>query len=648
MENLLKYSKRFTILVISFSLLFIYVPKTVFASNSIATQAIYATSDMRWYDENETEFSLTSSNELEGLAQLVNEGIADFSGKTIYLSNDIDIGGIEWIPIGHTYDNIINNQYFMGTFDGQGYTVKNLTINQTLQTQKQSAWGLFGFSAAMIKNLKVTGSIQMVGNAANYIGGIAGMVGGNLENSTSSVAISINGYVNTSSIGGLVGDLQGGGYIVNSIFDGSINIASTFNGSPYVGGIVGTNAGSTVKESVNKGNIDVVSGYGYAGGIVGQSYSEYPSLPSLIDNSYNTGTINFSEVAGSTGNASVGGITGSLSANGGFSSISNSFSIGNIGHVSSISKIGEITGSTTSVGGLVSSSNNYYIEVPGANHSFGFAKTIEEMTGQPFVDLLNAGGNKYILSSSGLPILAHQGFQLTFVNGVGNGIYAEGIEIMITADKVPDREWFLGWTSSNGGVFGDKDSLSTTFTMPGADTTITAVFEVIPLGNYKIVDDAIAKIPSDLNLYLDKTVNQLQKILDSVDRNMNVVEQGIINSYAADINKAIDELVYKDADYSKVDAALSKLPSDMSLYTNDSIAALDAAVNAIMRNKNISEQLEVDMYATNILIEIDNLKRKDTQTPNTSDNTNMNIIIIMFITSLGIVGVMIKKKGLTK
>lgn len=670
MKKILRYSKKFTKLVISFSFLFLYIPTAVFAADTVGSQVAYETSDMSWYDETKTEFNITTANELEGLSQIVNEGIADFTEKTVYLSNDIDIGGLRWTPIGHTLINISNGQFFMGTFDGQGHTVKNLTINENAQTNSQTAWGLFGFSDARIINLHVTGSIQLVGNAANYIGGIAGMVGGSIENSTSSVVISINGYVNTSSIGGIVGDLQSGGLILNSIFDGSINVNSTLNGNPYIGGIAGTNAGSTIKQSVNKGNIEVISGYGYAGGLVGQSYSESLSYPSVIDYSYNTGSIVFSEVAGFTGNASVGGLVGQISANGGASSITNSFTAGTVGTVTGVSKIGEIAGSeVSSLGGSTSSTNSYYIAMTGTTHTLGTAKTIEEMAEQSFVDLLNGSDGSFIISNTGLPILSHQGFLLTFVNGVGDSIYAEGMQIAITANAVPEGQWFLGWVSSNGGVFADKDSLSTTFTMPAANTTITAVFEIIPAGDYTMVDAAIANIPSNLTQYTDKTTSLLDKEVKMVIRDKNITEQTTIDSYATNINKAIEQLVYKDADYSKVDEALTAIPKDMSVYTTESVASLKTAVNAIIRNKNITEQELVDTYASNILAEIANLKLKVTttpatptvmptatpttnvqssMTPDTSDQTNVLMIAAVIISSIGAIVILIKKRFKTE
>ena len=49
------------------------------------------------------------------------------SGKTIYLDNDVDLAGREWTSIG-TGNNVSN--YFGGTFDGQGYSVRHLTSEE--------------------------------------------------------------------------------------------------------------------------------------------------------------------------------------------------------------------------------------------------------------------------------------------------------------------------------------------------------------------------------------------------------------------------------------------------------------------------------------------------------------------------------------
>ena len=51
------------------------------------------------------------------------------------------------------------------------------------------------------------------------------------------------------------------------------------------------------------------------------------------------------------------------------------------------------------------------------------------------------------------------------------------------------------------------------------------------------------------------------------------------------------------ADYSRVDEALSKIPDDLSLYTDETVKALEAAMDAVVRGKNVLEQDTVDGYA---------------------------------------------------
>ena len=58
------------------------------------------------------------------------------------------------------------------------------------------------------------------------------------------------------------------------------------------------------------------------------------------------------------------------------------------------------------------------------------------------------------------------------------GAYAEGAVINIDAGSRSNYR-FDGWTSSNGGSFADASSASTAFTMPAADTTVTANWRYI-------------------------------------------------------------------------------------------------------------------------------------------------------------------------
>lgn len=67
------------------------------------------------------------------------------------------------------------------------------------------------------------------------------------------------------------------------------------------------------------------------------------------------------------------------------------------------------------------------------------------------------------------------------------------------------------------------------------------------------------------------------------------------------------------ADYTDVDAALSKVPSDLSVYTKDSTANLDTAVKAVRRNLKIERQDEVTEMAQAIYDAIDDLEPYELQ-----------------------------------
>ena len=79
---------------------------------------------------------------IENVEQL--NAVRNFLGDHFKLTSDIDLTGVNWQPIGTSSSNA-----YKGTFDGNGHTIKNLTINST-----QSLVGLFGYiQSAQIRNL---------------------------------------------------------------------------------------------------------------------------------------------------------------------------------------------------------------------------------------------------------------------------------------------------------------------------------------------------------------------------------------------------------------------------------------------------------------------------------------------------------------
>jgi len=171
-----------------------------YIKDSSSGASIIITDANKWYyvDENASgvladTFYIKDAGQLEFFAFLVNEGRDKFENKTVKLANDIDLSGIEnWTPIGA---NKVNNT-FWGTFDGDGYVVKNLTINRPNDEYQ----GLFSFvSAATIKNLGVV-DVSIIGG--NACGGIAGYVG-EIENCFATGTVSGSG-----ASGGVAGEVS--------------------------------------------------------------------------------------------------------------------------------------------------------------------------------------------------------------------------------------------------------------------------------------------------------------------------------------------------------------------------------------------------------------------------------------------------------
>lgn len=128
--------------------------------------------------------------------------------------------------------------------------------------------------------------------------------------------------------------------------------------------------------------------------------------------------------------------------------------------------------------------------------------------------------------------------------------------------------------------------------------------------DYSKVEEALAKVPSNLSLYTEESIAALQVVMDAVVEGKNITEQSEVDSYAGAIEAAILALQYKDADYTKINEAKEKIPSDLSIYTEVTVNALNEAVNAVEEDLDITKQAEVDAKAAAIEQAIENLLLK--------------------------------------
>ena len=133
------------------------------------------------------------------------------------------------------------------------------------------------------------------------------------------------------------------------------------------------------------------------------------------------------------------------------------------------------------------------------------------------------------------------------------------------------------------------------------------VFATDP-ADYSAVDAAIEKANA-LNESDYKDFAAVKAALDAVVRDKKIAEQSEVDAMAKAIEDAIAALQYKNADYTKVDAAIAKANA-LNKDNYKDFSAVEAAVKAVVRGKNITEQAEVDAMAKAIEDAINALDRK--------------------------------------
>ena len=187
------------------------------------------------YKDND-KFYIQSVRGLKSFSKTVDNGCS-FSNKIVYLSNDIDMAGQTFQPIGACMDGgYITREYywFSGEFDGQGHTIKNLyteiTYSDIYSTGSLSAYRYIGFfidlsSRAIVRNLCIEN--YTIKNSAydGYIsmGCLAGSISG------TDVLIE-NCWINGATIDTKSTDWFGGivGAIMSDAVGGDITIKNCF------------------------------------------------------------------------------------------------------------------------------------------------------------------------------------------------------------------------------------------------------------------------------------------------------------------------------------------------------------------------------------------------------------------------------------
>lgn len=226
-------------------------------------------------------YVIANIDQLKAFADAVNEGNS-YAGKYVVLGANLDLANVDWAPIGKAEHGKTTG--FAGVFDGQGYTVKNLTCGTTTDAKEYEAVGFFGVIAegGVVKNLNVQiNKIYTDYDLGNYIisgGGLAGILEKDAVIDHCSVSgakqvISVNAG-SKAALGGLVGQMQTGAVIANSWTDVGLNYGtiSMENVDVYMGGICGKQANSSlIANSASFGSVPgmIYQGSIHVGGLVG-------------------------------------------------------------------------------------------------------------------------------------------------------------------------------------------------------------------------------------------------------------------------------------------------------------------------------------------------------------------------------------------
>ena len=285
--------KRIGSLLLILALCFTLLPSAAFAAETMDTWD--GTADTSWYDENETEFHLKTAKQLAGMAKLINNDTAYFKDKTVYLDNDLDLGGHEWISIGDGANTEVGS--FQGVFDGQSHVVYNLYSHEGLKSENKDnnnnlyRNGLFGsIYNATVKNLGIENAdiVIPMNDTSTYGKGILvdWMTDSTINNCYTTGSITGGSYIE-KYIGGIAGFLNGinGKNSISQCYS-TAAITGNYNGEYYaeqeggkepmdcwdsLGGIVGASYRGqvTISDCWFGGEIVVNSIQAPVGGIIG-------------------------------------------------------------------------------------------------------------------------------------------------------------------------------------------------------------------------------------------------------------------------------------------------------------------------------------------------------------------------------------------
>ena len=549
-----------------------------------------------------SKISITTVDELLQFAKAVDNG--EYDDKTdavVSLDADLDLTGVAWTPIGSKFDtdgNLLH--YFSGKFYGNGHTISNLDFSENYGKTEYPSFGFFSeVYGAEISGLTIQGKLDVSNSDPVYFGTVAGVA----ADSKISDCVSDVSFTDTDKY--INGTVALCGYAINSTIEycqnkGNFSITKDVS-SFQMGGIVGLAQNSTVQYCANTGNM--TSWAPCTGGIVGQLFQN-----SKIINCYSTGEM----VPLGKGTTDFGGIAGTVGAG---TEIRHCYFAGEMDlsqytATTPYKRLGGIAGGVSSDTPVFE--NNYFVETENVPACFkyqnaGTAKTLDYMKTEDFFNEITAAGGNYQFNSNGTPILPAPKYAVSFVvtpSELTNVIIKVDGQVVANPANLGAGTYQVEVSADNCEVFNSN----ITITADTATHTHTIAMTYLP-ADYTKVDEAIAKV-NTLNKDEYKDFTAVEAAVNAVVRDKNITEQSAVNAMAKAIEDAIVALQYKDADYTKVDAAIAKANA-LNKDNYKDFTGVEAAVNAVARGKNITQQAEVDAMAKAIEDAITALQYKD-------------------------------------
>lgn len=614
--------KKFLTFLLALCLVMALVPMTAFAEEN----------------EQSSKTSITTVDELLQFAKAVDNG--EYDDKTdavVSLDADLDLTGVAWTPIGSVFaaDGTLLH-YFSGKFYGNGHTISNLDFSENYGKTEYPSFGFFSeVYGAEISGLTIQGKLDVSNSAPVFFGTVAGVAADSkIFDCVSDVSFTdTDKYIN--------GTVAMCGYAINSTIEycqnkGDFSVMKDTS-QFWMGGIAGLAENSAVQYCSNTG--DMTSWTPSSGGIVGQLIQN-----SKVINCYSTGKM----VPLGNGTTDFGGIAGVVGAG---TEIRHCYFAGEMDlsqytATTPYKRLGGIAGGVSS--DTPAFENNYFIETENVPACFkyqnaGTAKSFEYMKTEEFFNEITAAGGNYRFNSNGTPLLPAPKYTVSFVvtpAELANVVIKVNGQEVATPVDLEAGTYTVEVNADNCEVF----ESNITITADTATHTQNIAMTYLP-ADYTKVDEAIAKVNA-LNKGNYKDFTAVEAAVNSVVRDKNITEQSEVDAMAKAIEDAIAALQYKDADYTKVDEAIAKANALKKDDYKD-FSGVEAAVKAVVRGKNITEQSEVDKMAKDIEDAIAALEKKPASTkagasdkgPRTGDTSNLALwFALLFVSGGAVIG----------